>query len=70
MKPPIPYPGDLNAIELAVWSAEYVRARAASLYGTCTAAQPPKSLRDDDVDLAAASANYAVDDLRRVRERR
>jgi hypothetical protein len=57
---PIPYPGDLNPIELAVWSAEYVRARAARMYD----AQPPEPLRANDVDLAIDSANYAVKDLR------
>ena len=59
---PFPCPGDLNAIEIAVWAAEYVRVRAErrSTVGFAV---------DDDIADAADEANRAVDDLRRVRER-
>ena len=51
----IPYPGDLNTIETAVWAAEYVRVRATVQY--------------DDVEVAIEHANRAVDELRMARER-
>jgi hypothetical protein len=62
----IPESSDLSALEQAVWAAEYVRARAASMYE----AQPPEPLRTHDIEAAIDHANYAVDDLRRVRELR
>ena len=62
----IPCPGDLNAIEIAVWAAEYARERAARMYE----AQPPEPMREHDVEAAIESANYAVADLREARNRR
>lgn len=48
----IPYPGDLNPIETAVWAAEFVRVRDQSgMYGPA---------RTDDVVRAVEEANHAV----------
>jgi hypothetical protein len=51
-------PDDLNAVEQAVWAAEYVRVRAARLHDA----------QNDRIDLAIDNANLAVDDLRRAQE--
>jgi hypothetical protein len=56
----IPAPGNLSALEQAVWAAEYVRIRAARV----------DHAQDDRTDLAIECANEAVDDLRRARELR
>ena len=59
----IPYPGDLNPIEIAVWAAEFTRVRARAV--------PSVALRsEDDVVSAVEAANAAVDDLRHLREHR
>ena len=58
----IPYPGDLNSIETAVWAAEYVRER----FRLATCAGPAK---DYEVEDAIMAANAAVEDLLRVRVR-
>ena len=60
----VPYPGDLNTIETAVWAAEYVRYLAAR--STSTERWPPDI---DDVDDAVDDANETVAELRRKRER-
>jgi hypothetical protein len=56
----IPYPGDLNPIETAVWAAEYVRYLAA-----CSTRH---SRGPDDIAAAVEAANETIDDLRRARE--
>ena len=58
----IPYPGDLNPIEIAVWAAEYVRVLAHHRDMT-------GSTDNNDITIAVEKANNMVDDLRRVRER-
>jgi hypothetical protein len=58
----IPYPGDLNPIDTAVWAAEFVRVRA-----SLTRMGGPS--RIDDVATAIEEANHAVDDLHHARER-
>lgn len=57
----IPYPGDLNSIETAVWAAEYVRER----FRLATYAGPAK---DYEVEQAIRAANAAVTDLHKARE--
>lgn len=57
----IPYPGDLNPIETAVWAAEFVRVRA-------NRHRAHGSTRND-VAAAIEEANDAVDDLRNAMER-
>lgn len=57
----IPYPGDLNPIETAVWAAEYVRARAER-------SRMAGPARPDTVAAAVEEANHAVEDLRHARE--
>lgn len=57
----IPYPGDLNPIETAVWAAEYVRSRAERALMNGPACS-------DDIAGAIEEANYAVADLRHARE--
>lgn len=52
----IPYPGDLNSIETAVWATEYVRVRA-----DFTKQGPVNGL---DIYRAVDHANRAVADLR------
>ena len=65
----IPYPGDLNPIEIAVWAAEFVRERAAHS-ATCHAAGYTAESADVLVAaVAVEAANRAVDDLRRARGR-
>jgi hypothetical protein len=59
----IPYPGDLNTIETAVWAAEYVRRR--SLLNSPTSGAMPEEV----IDSAIFSANHAVEDLRRASDR-
>ena len=59
----IPYPGDLNSIDTAVWGAEYVRARESFR----SAGKGP--VRNDEVDMAIKSANEAVADIRSARDR-
>lgn len=56
----IPYLTDLNALEIAVWAAEFVRARA-------KVSLPPHAA---EIDQAIASANAALDDFRRARDHR
>lgn len=58
------YPGDLDATEIAVWAAEYVRYLAAR--SDSTKRWPPD---EDDVDDAIDNANETVAELRRARER-
>jgi hypothetical protein len=61
----IPYPGDLNTIETAVWAAEYARARTSD-----GIARGLKHVtREAVVDVAIARANSAVDDLRHASDR-
>ncbi len=61
----VPNPQDLNSIETAVWTAEYVRYLAAR----CNATEWPP--REDDIDDAIDidNANETVADLRRAKER-
>ena len=62
----IPQPTSLDPIELAVWSAEFVRARGSSLHPFDAATI---GITDDRIDNAIRFANAAVDDLRRAYKR-
>jgi hypothetical protein len=61
----VPQPTSLDPIELAVWAAEFVRARYDNLPPT------PRTIEQADyaVDTALKSAKAAVDDLRRAYKR-
>jgi hypothetical protein len=62
----VPYPGNLNTIETAVWAAEFVRVRAARQHE----GQHPEPMHYSDLALAVDSANYTIDDLRRAKDHR
>ena len=56
----IPYPSDMNAIEIAVWAAEFVRWRA-------TISMASDQSLESEITGTIVSANCAVADLRRAR---
>jgi hypothetical protein len=62
----VPSTTSLDPIELAVWSAEFVRARGNSIHPFDAATI---GLTDDKIDNAIKHANAAVDDLRRRYDR-
>jgi hypothetical protein len=62
--PKMPYPGNLNAIELAVWAAEYVRVHALPPEAHQLAWYHP----GDQHSLAVKHANDLVAELRHHRQ--